>query len=46
MELRITLAAIITYFSNTHFYSFIASLFKSKEEVTKPKISIREEPMS
>jgi len=43
-EIRYILSGIITYFSNTHFYSFIASIFSTKEDTSK--ISIREKPMS
>jgi len=43
-EIRYLLSGIITYFSNTHFYSFIASIFSTKEDTSK--ISIREKPMS
>jgi hypothetical protein len=43
-EIRYILSSIVTYFSNTHFYSFIASIFSTKEDTSK--ISIREKPMS
>jgi hypothetical protein len=44
-EIRYVLAGIITYLSNTHFYSFMVSLFNHKEVATN-QISIREEPMN
>lgn len=46
LKLRIILGGIITYLSNTQFYGLIASIFKTKEDVTKPKISIGADPVS
>jgi hypothetical protein len=45
LELRIVLSAIITYLSNTYFYSFIASIFSAKEDVTNQKVSLRNRPL-
>jgi len=39
------LSGIITYFSNTYFYSFIASIFTDKEITTNQKISLRDRPL-
>jgi len=44
-EIRYVLAGIITYFTNTHFYSFIASIFSGKETATNQKISLRDRPL-
>lgn len=45
-EIKVIAYSITNYLSNTHFYSFIASLFSKKEEVTKEsKISLRDEPL-
>lgn len=44
-EIRYILSGIITYFSNTHFYTFIASLFSTKEDVTIQKVSLRDRPL-
>ena len=41
-EIRIITSSIVVYLSETQFYSFVASLFSKKEEVTKDKISIWE----
>jgi hypothetical protein len=46
-EIKVIAYSITNYFSNTHFYSFIASLFSKKEDVTKEtEVSLRERPMS
>jgi hypothetical protein len=43
-EFRLILSGIILYFSNTQFYSFVASIFKTKEDISsKPKISLNTE---
>jgi hypothetical protein len=40
------LAAITVYFSNTQFYSYVASLFKTKEDFSsEEKISLRDRPL-
>jgi len=49
-EIRVITASVVGYLSETHFYSFIASLFNKKEELTKtggstPSMS-RENPSS
>jgi hypothetical protein len=44
-EIRSILSGITTYFSNTHFYSFIASIFSAKETATNQKISLRDRPL-
>jgi hypothetical protein len=45
-EIRLITSNIVTYLSETQFYSFIASLFSSKENVTSPtKVSLRDGPM-
>jgi hypothetical protein len=43
-EIRWITYSIVAYFSNTTFYSFVASLFKAKEDVKQGKIRIRELP--
>jgi hypothetical protein len=46
-EIKVIAYSIINYFSNTHFYSFVASLFSIKKEVTnETEVSLRERPMS
>ena len=46
-EIKVIAYSITNYLSNTHFYSFIASLFSKKEEVTKEaEVSLRERSVS
>jgi hypothetical protein len=48
-EIQTVTYSIVNYLSETHFYSFIASLFSKKEEVDNTtRISLREgvQPMS
>jgi hypothetical protein len=45
-EIKMITYSIVSYFSGTHFYSFISSLFSTKEDISNQgKISIREKPI-
>jgi hypothetical protein len=46
-EIRLILASIVGYFANTHFYSVIAGLFSSKEDISNQrKISIKDRSLN